>query len=1732
MDDPIRWKGPLMDSRKKTGIALAGVSLIALSVTLGAMPALADDYVINTDAIDVEITNDIAGSVINNAVVGNGSNDFGIKVRNNAVVAGDLVNNDTVTAAYTASAPVASTSVAGIVVWSGGQVEGQVINNGTVSAEAGATGLLALSQAYGIVTEGDDNPDIGNSDGASVTAEASSAASDYALAIAGGLGEAGVKLEPVQGPPAPADVSIPTDAGHLSNAGSIDVSASASLLAVGEADDPGHDAIALAFGAGQLLASESVAASLTNASGADISVAASAEAKYHSNDRALAAAGGLLQIAIGGEASGMIANQGNVDVGVETYATASGDNTAGIGLAAGLGAGSFQLISGGAGSATAGMTNDGQISVAVGSRAETTGDNAALALAAGLGSVQAATGTNAATASVTNNGDISVVSGATASGMMAAAIAAGIGNLQAAVAQGSSGVTSAAMTNDGSITAHYAAKADGTIIGIAAAAGLGNLQIAAGGGDAAATFANQGDIALATDAASLGLAAVAIAGGPGTVQAALALGVESVASAAFTNDGDITVENSADASGLVLGAAIGGGVGSLQLAISGSGSAAAMTNNGTLDVAVDGTAIATAGSALAVAAARGAAQVSLSLLGAADAVLANNGTLEVESGTAAAGNTAITETVTLGALQLAGSFGFDATASLVNADAAVITAAADTEAIGVTNAKADSYVIGAGQIAISGSSAATTTLLNEGHITAAANSDGKATDATAGSVEAEADAAAIDQLALSGGGIADLSVTNQSAIDASSTVTASAAYAAAGARAQGINQYGFAENTKLNVSNSGGITVNVDGTADGIDANTNASAFGVVQAALSSNAEVGLDNAGDIVVHAKANASSSAPAPSVCLAGGPGCGAPTGSARAVAVGQMVRQPVELMISLPSDITLPALAGAQPGMPLPAGMTTGPVVAGALPVDLPGELDGGLDGVTLPDLDLPVITSPIAAATNLWLDVNNAAGAKIEALSQASAGNQASALAAGSWYENLFGSLSGGIDNAGMIMATAIASGASAEASAVGVAEISRGANSAVLNNSGAIMAYAVGPETNAIGIAVASPVSMPAAQRVAPVDAVTVINNRGGAITAIEAREENGEMLRGTAISTRGGVMTSNDILTAEAANAVDINLQGGSAGSIGKDVVVKSLLVSDPVHEALIAEQSWGYVYGNILVTSDDTINVTDGVTILDGVVNAGDDQGAGTLNVTDGGKLVMVRNDVNGASGANVAAFNINARGTLLYELSANAAPGAYAQVIAHTANVEGGKLVALYDQGLYADETVYDNVIGAETLEGAVSVTDNSPLLITDAVNDGEDGIDLRVRRVAFNQVAGLTSNEQAAGGAIEKVYGKLTERTDFGRMVSNMFLLDRSEYKDVLAQLSGAEYAQHLQSVLWSTRAVNNIISERMECSDGAAYVKTSNAAKVGGNAIVPTADAPMASSGCHAQGQASVWARGFGQWNSLDGDSNAPGYDEDQYGFMFGADYAFHESLFLGVAGGYFNSAGNFDGWGGRQGAAINYDGLQLAAYGGYDNSVYYLRGVVSYGNYAGDSKRDFNYRGAAPVQLTGDPTSDTWAFYGETGYRFALSELGSLTPFAGLSIATASLDGFTEDQSLGSDAALEIHDSSANSVASVLGVRFEADVPMGSGVFTPAVSVSWMHEFGQTAQEVDMSFAGAPAGADFTAKGSEVARDSVLLGAGAKFGFTDAIDFGVFYNGQFNTDYTSNAVTARLGYKF
>jgi hypothetical protein len=185
--------------------------------------------------------------------------------------------------------------------------------------------------------------------------------------------------------------------------------------------------------------------------------------------------------------------------------------------------------------------------------------------------------------------------------------------------------------------------------------------------------------------------------------------------------------------------------------------------------------------------------------------------------------------------------------------------------------------------------------------------------------------------------------------------------------------------------------------------------------------------------------------------------------------------------------------------------------------------------------------------------------------------------------------------------------------------------------------------------------------------------------------------------------------------------------------------------------------------------------------------------------------------ASRAFVDTFTMGKKGKLQLNLTPDNSSGAYPTIAANTANL-GGKLRAQYDGTFYGNSIVYENVIDANARNGKFKkVVDNSVLLDTKAVYDNDENVDLKVKRVGFGDVPGLTENQTAAGNGIEKVYGDLPNKGPFSNIVKDLFTLDSSQYAAAMDQLAGAEYAQLMQSVLRSTGQLNASITDRMDCS---------------------------------------------------------------------------------------------------------------------------------------------------------------------------------------------------------------------------------------------------------------------------------------------------------------------------------
>jgi hypothetical protein len=707
--------------------------------------------------------------------------------------------------------------------------------------------------------------------------------------------------------------------------------------------------------------------------------------------------------------------------------------------------------------------------------------------------------------------------------------------------------------------------------------------------------------------------------------------------------------------------------------------------------------------------------------------------------------------------------------------------------------------------------------------------------------------------------------------------------------------------------------------------------------------------------------------------------------------------------------------------------------------------------------------------------------------QAVSDETANAYALG--LESSAGNLTGSITNtaSGTIKVSAVAHGTTGSATAVGVLTRSD-LNTSTITNNGVIQVYAEGPTASATGIQLTTAgggVFTPG------VGNVTTVVNDGGEIWAGVSSDGGNTTLHGVAIDTT------------QSPNPVAINLMGTSRA---------------------------GYIFGDINIGALDVITVSSGETDFNGLIN--DPVYNGTLTIANGGNLVLQDRIVGGvpfAAGGWVNQFNVNAGGTLTVELPSNGAsptPPAYPEIFANNATL-AGNLAIRPQVGLFANtfgpytivDTTQDPTVPTST-GGTVTgtfahVISPTPLLDPTVIYTADTAV-LTIQRVPFNAVSGLTINQKSAATGIEKVYS--TNLTGaFGNLVTNLFTQNAANYPHVLDQLAGAEYADYLQSLEWSVRDIDRIISERLDCSDDYHYAGSPGQ--------------------CHLPGEASVWGRVSGGWGTQRGDVEAPKYSSTQASLTLGGDYAPTSAWVIGLAGGWVQDNLKFK----TTGAAIDTSGWQAAVYTSYQPSeMWYLRGIATYGQYTGTGHRFIDIvpdttgfsPGAAVATVSGrthiNLGADVFSAYAEAGRPFDFQAV-TVTPFVGGGYTQASYHHATEAGVPGANLALI--GSDASNWYTELGARFTG----AWGPVHPQLTLAWQHAFGDERASYDALFADAPtsgARASFPVISARQQRDAAEVGLALMGGVHKDLEWRVAYDGRFNGDVTDHDVSLRLTYKF
>jgi outer membrane autotransporter protein len=268
----------------------------------------------------------------------------------------------------------------------------------------------------------------------------------------------------------------------------------------------------------------------------------------------------------------------------------------------------------------------------------------------------------------------------------------------------------------------------------------------------------------------------------------------------------------------------------------------------------------------------------------------------------------------------------------------------------------------------------------------------------------------------------------------------------------------------------------------------------------------------------------------------------------------------------------------------------------------------------------------------------------------------------------------------------------------------------------------------------------------------------------------------------------------------------------------------------------------------------------------------------------------------------------------------------------------------------------------------------------------------------------------------------------------------------------------------------------------------------------------------------VWVTGFGDFVSVDADSNGKGYDFTTGGVSLGIDYRITDQLAIGAMGDYSHTWTDLN-----PGGHIDVDSGRGGLYATWFNHRMYLNGAI----YGGHNNYDSG-RPALGGVASGGTEGEEWSAFISGGYDFHFGAL-VVAPIGALQYTDVHIDGFSENGSL---APLAIHSDSVESLRSDVGFRAFYQWQIGKVQIEPSLKAAWEHEYKYSALPVTAGFAEFPS-PSATFFGPSEGHDSAVISAGISSQLTPAVTVYVNYDGQLGRgNYDSNAVTGGVRFGF
>ncbi|MDQ0346667.1 autotransporter domain-containing protein [Ancylobacter vacuolatus] len=515
----------------------------------------------------------------------------------------------------------------------------------------------------------------------------------------------------------------------------------------------------------------------------------------------------------------------------------------------------------------------------------------------------------------------------------------------------------------------------------------------------------------------------------------------------------------------------------------------------------------------------------------------------------------------------------------------------------------------------------------------------------------------------------------------------------------------------------------------------------------------------------------------------------------------------------------------------------------------------------------------------------------------------------------------------------------------------------------------------------------------------------------------------------------------------------------------------------------------------------VTGGLLQFGGVVS-----GTGTLRaasgyVQAGGTLAP---GAAGALGTLTLAGDYAANDAAQLNVRLGAA-GADLLDVSGTARLDGTLAYGLFDPAPFGSYTVLTAGEGIAGAFAAFAGPSSAFATVTAAIGGNE--VTLAVEKARAFASAGLTANQRAVGGALDRM------DADDPLVASAAWLPSLAAARGAFDRLSGQGYASLQTVLLQDSRFARQSALDRLRAASGAGAAAGAQVASFADDGTRLVEPAPGTGT--------DLWLQGFGAFGDLDVSPASAGLTRDIGGFHAGLDRLFFDAWRIGAFGGYSHSSIGA----GALSASYGVDSYTLGLYGGRSWGPLALRLGGAYGWNEVSARRSLALPGLAET-LTADISAGTSQIFGELAYGLALPA-ATLEPFASLAYVALEGDDFAE---AGGSAALASPGLDASAGFGTLGARLS--VPLGERATLDLrldASAAWQHAWGDALPTLAVGFAGGPA---FTTTGAPLARDTALLEAGLIAQAGDSVHLAVRYTGQLGDGLRDNGVEASVRVSF